>query len=404
MATDTDAASGGSERIDVAIHKAGGDGPLTPRAAANSVIDWRRKNKASVRTNATEQRQAPEQRRESYAEAGTGATELASESTFAGSANSNAASAAPEWSAEPSAKKDAAPRAEEPGVPGETERADPEELPTIEPPRSWTKDEKERFQSLPRETQEYLAAREQERERDFRRSQNEAAEARKAVQADRAQLEQARLNYEQALPTLLQTLQAGHGADFSDLKSVADVQKLSLTNPTRYAQWDAQQRQLAAVQNELATAQQRQAHEGELRLLAFAGRERELLVEKAPEMADDAEAMRMRAGVASLLTELGFSNEEMRRMYSGAQAVSPHDHRFQLILRDAIRFREAQEKARGAHAWPVPPVQKPGAAQPRGAARDAQIQNLSKQLDNARGMEAIRLAAKLTAERRRAAS
>ena len=64
-------------------------------------------------------------------------------------------------------------------APGEqTESAEPEAAapPPIEPPRSWTKDEKERFQSLPRETQEYLATREQERDREFRRSQNEAAE------------------------------------------------------------------------------------------------------------------------------------------------------------------------------------------------------------------------------------
>jgi hypothetical protein len=65
--------------------------------------------------------------------------------------------------------------------PGETtETADPQEaLEPIDPPRSWTQAEKERFQSLPRETQEYLHTREQEREREFRRSQNEIAEERK---------------------------------------------------------------------------------------------------------------------------------------------------------------------------------------------------------------------------------
>ena len=85
-------------------------------------------------------------------------------------------------------------------------------------------------------------------------------------------------------------------------------------------------------------------------------------------------------------------------------ALPIHDHRIQLLIRDAIRLRDAQERVRDVHARPVPPVQKPGAALPRGAARDAHIQNLSKQLDGAHGMEALRLAAKLTAERRRAAS
>ena len=183
-----------------------------------------------------------------------------------------------------------------------------------------------------------------------------------------------------------------------------DVQKLSLTNPARYAQWDAQQRQLAAVQNELAAVQQLQAHEHTQRFHAFAGRERERLLEKAPEMADDTERARMREAAASVLAEIGYSNEEMRMLWSGELAVSPHDHRFQLLIRDAIQLRDAQERVRDVHARPVPPVQKPGVALPKGAARDAHIQNLSKQLDNARGMEALRLAAQLTAERRRAAS
>jgi hypothetical protein len=69
-------------------------------------------------------------------------------------------------------------------------------LPPIEPPRSWTKAEKERFQSLPRETQEYLHTREQERDTAFRRSQNEIAEQRKAAKAEREAAEKVRQQYE----------------------------------------------------------------------------------------------------------------------------------------------------------------------------------------------------------------
>jgi len=418
MTSDSDAAAGGSERIDVAVHKAGGDGPLTPRAAANSVIDWRRKNKASARTNATEQRQ--DQRRESSRlRADADATGPAPESPFASAANSGAS--ATEWSAEPLARQDAALRADELGAPGEpsvksegkTERADPDsdlradagsELPIIEPPRSWTKEEKERFYSLPRETQEYLANREQERDREIRRSQNEAAEARKVTATERDRLEQARLHYESSLPTLLQSLQAAHGLDFSDLKSMTEIRQLAVTNPTRYAQWDAQQRQIAAVQNELAVAQQLRAGENAQRYTAFVERERERFAEAAPEMTDDTERARLRDAAASVLSEIGFSDEELTRLWRGEMALPIHDHRVQLLIRDAVRLRDAQERARDVHARPVPPVQKPGAALPRGAAHDAHIQNLSKQLDNAHGMEALRLAAKLTAERRRAAS
>jgi hypothetical protein len=409
MTSDTDAAAGGSERIDVAVHKASGDGPLTPRAAANSVTDWRRKNKTSFRTSTTERRQ--DQRREGPRLDAGSALAPAHESPFASAANS--AATATEWSAEPLATRDAALQSEETGAPGGTERADPDgdprldagsEPPIIEPPRSWTKEERERFYSLPRETQEYIANREQERDREIRRSQNEAAEARKTTTAERDRLEQARLYYESSLPTLLQSLQTAHGLDFSDLKSMAEIRQLAVTNPPRYAQWDAQQRQIAAVQNELAVTQQLRASENAQRVMAFAQREGERLVEKVPEMADDGERTQMRTATASLLAELGFDSEEVKELVRGDRALSFHDHRVQMLLRDAIRLRDAQEGPRDVHARPVPLVQKPGAALPRGAARDAHIQNLSKQLDNAHGMEALRLAAKLTAERRRDAS
>jgi hypothetical protein len=49
-------------------------------------------------------------------------------------------------------------------------------LSRIEPPRSWTKAEKERSQFLAPRNAGIPAQREQERERDFRRSQNEIAE------------------------------------------------------------------------------------------------------------------------------------------------------------------------------------------------------------------------------------
>src|SRR5262245_2704510 len=312
MTSDNDAAAGGSERIDVVVHKAGGDGSLTPRAAANSVIDWRRKNKASSRTNTTERRQ--DQRRESSRSDAGSAPAPAPESPFASAADS--AATATEWSAEPLAKRDSALQPNEAGAPGATERADPDGVPRsdagsepiIEPPRSWTKEEKERFYSLPRETQEYLANREQERDREIRRSQNEAAEARKTTTAERDRLEQARLYYESSLPTLLQSLQAAHGLDFSDLKSMAEIRQLAVTNPTRYAQWDAQQRQIAAVQKELGLAQQLRASENSNRYSTFVERERERFVEAAPEMADDTERARLRDAAASVLTEIGFSD------------------------------------------------------------------------------------------------
>jgi hypothetical protein len=85
--------------------------------------------------------------------------------------------AAPEAEQESTAQDadDAAPAPQDPGE--KTENADPasfetgatrppqdEGLPPIEPPRSWTKEDKELFASLPRATQERLAERERSRQ------------------------------------------------------------------------------------------------------------------------------------------------------------------------------------------------------------------------------------------------
>jgi hypothetical protein len=77
---------------------------------------------------------------------------------------------------------------------GETTRG---ELAEPQPPgsstsRSSTKETKERRASLPGETQEYRPTREQERERESRRSQNEVADPRKAIVAKRQKTDQAR--------------------------------------------------------------------------------------------------------------------------------------------------------------------------------------------------------------------
>jgi hypothetical protein len=50
--------------------------------------------------------------------------------------------------------------------------ADPAETPSIEPPRSWSKEDKELFNTLPPETQQRVAERERARESDFLKRQN----------------------------------------------------------------------------------------------------------------------------------------------------------------------------------------------------------------------------------------
>lgn len=292
-------------------------------------------------------------------------------------------------------------------APGETQEADPaDEQPSIEPPRSWTKEAKERWASLPRDTQEYLAEREQERDREVRRSQNEAAEKLKGLTAKEQAVEQARQQYEAALPILAQNLQASMSSEFSDIKTMADVQKMANEDWPRYARWDAQQKQLAAVQQEHQASEQRQAAERNAKFAEFAKSQDALLTEKVPELADKDKAEKLQKSALAVLHDAGFTDQELGQSWNGEGSLNLRDHRWQMVVIKAAKYDAAQhavaEKTTAAKAAkPLPPVQRPGVAQPKGAQREATIQALTQRLDKSSGINALRAASQLIAERRR---
>ena len=338
-----------------------GDSPMDARAAARSLAAWRRNRDQQPNTsNDQPQLRARAER---------------------------AAPHEPEQESSPAqAGSDAG---ERPAPPGETESADPAAEsrpeagtePPIEPPRSWTKEDKELFTSLPRATQERIAERERSREGDFNRRQQEAAEKSKALEAERSKAEQARQQYEAALPQLLQTLEQQQAGEFADIKTLADVERLAREDWPRYALWDVQQKKIAEVGQHLALAQQRQAQERVQQFSEFARREDDLFKEKVPDMADAKRAAGLQTAALAVLKELGFQETELAQSWHGQRDLSLRDHRVQLLIRDATLWRDAQAKAKAAATRPVPAVQRPGVSQPKGAAQDAQIQHLTQKLE-----------------------
>ena len=282
----------------------------------------------------------------------------------------------------------------------EPEAADPEaeELPPIEPPRSWTKDEQERFKSYPRELQAYLSEREQQRDRELRRSQNEAAEHRKAIEAELAKVDQARKEYEAKLPAIMQALQDAQAGAFADIRTVDDVQRLAAEDPFRYLQWQAHQQKLQAVAYEQEQAGKRQQQEHLASWTKFQNDENAKAAELHPELADPEKAKHLHEGVVELFRDKGFTETDLNNMAAGA-TYSPFDHRWQSILVDALKYREAQKAKPVAVAKPVPPVQRPGVAPPRGAAKTENLQALSAKLDRSGSVDD---ALELLAARRKA--
>jgi hypothetical protein len=285
--------------------------------------------------------------------------------------------------------------------PGQTEGADRQQEPApIEPPRSWTKEDKELFASLPRVTQERLAERERSREGDFLRRQNEAAEKLKGLAVKEQAVEQARQQYEAALPQLLHTLQEQQAGEFADIKSMADVERLAREDWPRYLLWDLQQKKIAEVTQHMLAGQHRQAQEKLTQFAGFAKREDDLFKEKVPDMADEAKAAELQKKALAVLGDLGFDETELVPLWNGHKELSLRDHRLQLLIRDATLWREAQAKAKAAAVKPVPPVQRPGAATPRQGTDEARVQHLTQRLEQT---GSLRDAAALVRARRSAA-
>jgi hypothetical protein len=283
-------------------------------------------------------------------------------------------------------------------APAETTEQQPEPAePTIEPPRSWTKEEKEEFATYPREAQEKIARREQERETALRRSQNDAAEKLKGLTAKEQEAEQVRQNYEKALPALLQQLQAAQAGQFADIKTQEDVTRLATEDWPRFAQWQAHQMQVARVESEVKATQERQAQDYQKRWASFANEQDQKLVERAPELADKSKASKIAEQAKAVLTDIGFSDQELGQAWNGEASVSLRDHRLQLLILDAVKYREA--KTAKPQPKPVPPVQRPGVAPPRGNAPE--LQTLSRKLESSGKIDD---AVALVMARRRAAA
>jgi hypothetical protein len=198
-------------------------------------------------------------------------------------------------------------------APGETEEASAAELPPIEAPRSWSKEDKAIFATLPRETQENLADRERRRENDFNRRQQEAAETQKAIEAERVKAEQARHQYETAYPQLIETVRSLQSGQFADIKSHADAQALAQTDPARYVQYLAHQQGLAQMEADAKAIQERNVQEHRAKWQEFASREDKALLDKAPELADATVLEKTSKAALKTLRDVGFPEDELAK-------------------------------------------------------------------------------------------
>lgn len=259
----------------------------------------------------------------------------------------------------------------------ETEAVDPaaEEAPSIEPPRSWSREDKEAFKALAPEIQSRLVDLDRTRELEVRKAQNEAAERVKAYEADQQALIQARTQYEQMLPLVVEQLTQAN-AQFADIKTPADEARVSVEDPLRWVQYQQHKNEVNARLYEFQAAQQRQQQEQSLEWQKFAAEEDKRFAERYPEVLDPAKGENLKKGAVNVLKQVGFTEQELAGAWNGNN-ISLRDHRLQDLIVLATKYVEGDKKAKAAIAKSLPPVQKPGVAQSRGAELDPKIKALT---------------------------
>jgi hypothetical protein len=258
---------------------------------------------------------------------------------------------------------------------------------------------------LPRETQAYVAAREQERERELRRSQNEAAAKLKSLVSKEQAAEQARQKYETALPTLQQAAQDLYTAMFPDVTSVEDANRLAIVDPPRFKQWQAHRKQMDTLEQELRRARQQQVQDSQARWSAFASEQDRLFLRRASELSNPARVQRATDAAICILKEIGINEDELKKAWTGELFFSLRDHRIQWMVFENIRYREQCDiaaVAKGNVLNLLSSVRRLATASAHKALASNTdvvvfIQTLEQQLATTSGFAALKLGAMLTA-------
>jgi hypothetical protein len=244
-------------------------------------------------------------------------------------------------------------------------------------PRSWSNDRINDWLSLTDGARAAVNEREADRDREIRARQNETAAERKRVEAQWAQVQQARQaeaqqvqaarqQYELAINAAISALEP-EMAKFSAIRTEEDLKRLHAENPAAAARFievgnrahellqrgaqlvqqrqaeayqaQAQQRAQWQQQHQAALAQQQEAHANWVR-------EQDAAIRKAvPELADpDPERVAEFQGRVKrhLKDKLGFSDQEIAHNYANGPL---RDARVQRMVLNSLRYEEARRRA-----------------------------------------------------------
>lgn len=229
------------------------------------------------------------------------------------------------------------------------------EEPAIALPIGWSAEKAEAFKRLPPDVREYITARESERNTHYSRTQQEAAEQRKAAEAELTATSAARQRYAEGLQAISQHIER-------TLPKAPD-HNLAVTDPGKYiaekAAYDEAMGRHQAAQAELARVRQEEQEHQERAYREHLAEQGRLLDEKIPEWRDQKVRTKDQQDIAEFLRSTGYSQDEIA-------AVA--DSRAVTIARKAMLYDRMKAAPKPVERKPVTvapvaaPTLRPGAA------------------------------------------
>jgi hypothetical protein len=250
--------------------------------------------------------------------------------------------------------------ADEPVTGRESEGEGDPDSPVIAAPSSWPAEARDAFAKLPADLQKVIRERDAEQTAAFNRQVNEAAEKRKAADAELLVASQERQQYVQSLAVVVDKLIKQTAGEFADIRSPDDLERMAAQDPARFIRWQARAQALQAAGNEMQVAAERERQEQETRFNGWLGEQRSKLIQAIPELSDPAKAKSLVAEQTDYLKSIGFNTQEIGSVL---------DHRMAVVIRDAAAHRKSQAAAKTATAKKIadaPKLARPGGGGERG--------------------------------------
>ncbi len=218
---------------------------------------------------------------------------------------------------------------------------------------------------------------------DYQKKTQSLAEQRKAVEAERAKIEEAaktRETYAQRLQVIEQLLQQqNQGEDLSQLKT---------EDPIAYAVAMAEkverEKQLAAVQAERQRVQQEQMTHQQALLQKHIQQEQQKLIEAIPDFKDDVKGEVIRRDIRNYAKSIGFTDQELSQVY---------DSRAVQTLYKAMQYEKlmANKGATTKKVATAPKTLRPGTSNPQSSENETVKKERAKLRQTGNKKDAARL-------------